>query len=49
MGDQERKGKKERIGRLKRRLAAIAEDDAKQRVSDPVVVILKAVVGFAGG
>lgn len=44
MGSQERRPKTERIARLKRRLAAVAEDDAKERVSDPMVAILKGIL-----
>lgn len=44
MGDQERKTKFERIKRLRTRLRAVAEDDAKQHVTDPLVTILKGVL-----
>lgn len=36
--------RRDRIARLKRRLASVAEDDAKQNVTDPVVSILKGVL-----
>jgi hypothetical protein len=38
------RGRRDRIGRLKRRLQRIAEDDAKERVADPMVAIVKGIL-----
>jgi hypothetical protein len=38
------RSRRDRIARLERRLAAIAEDDAKNRVNDPVVSVLKGIL-----
>jgi len=35
---------KERIERLRRRLQRIAEDDAKEHVTDPMVAIIKGML-----
>lgn len=48
MGQDDQRSRSARIERLKRRVAALAEDDAKNRVSDPVVAILKGILDLLG-
>lgn len=38
------RGRLERIARLERRLASIAEADAKERITDPMVSVVKGIL-----
>jgi len=41
---QPKRSRRDRIARIRTRLAALAEDDAKNRVNDPIIPILKAML-----
>jgi hypothetical protein len=41
---EQQRGRGDRIARLRRRLQRIAEDDAKEHVTDPMVAIVKGIL-----